>query len=685
MSGSPLSNHGPFQHALHDDVPPLEASPVPRQAISVRLREFLEELSDSHDDLVNARKDLLVEREKVRAAAKPLSAQRTQTRSAETAFMDLARQFCNEHGIAFPPHLAAAYGTLQMEHDNLGVLAEENFQAERSLDALEWEYLEKEEDFYQYDLRDHLADDTLGSFPPPESVSHSERPPPEPDPGFDPIPPGIADYRSALGESERLKRSFDGLRLKIVRFQSTEDAGDTSAGVDLASLHDDPIYKPNDDDLLTQISQNEVRVQHLRQDLMQYDDLIPVKYRRNSDNVLLTNRPGPSLDMASRARSDGDFPTLLSNTPSKYRIPDWLLDCLKKNALEKTHYQNILGEKLAQVHRPDYDAWEDCAPQFWFDDNFENPSNSEKDSLSGTGETDWVHLSPRTAEKEHIQPNTGLLLADPFTPQFPSTAANNDAGNNATSPLEPQGTEVPVPQVMLPGSPQDGLPTKGSTDQGIMSFEEQSAPGAQPVQSDHNPSIDITSPDQDPPLHRDELIHLSVPDPPRVDNSQTSVSSDRDTLFAGDALPLLHSSASLGVDGNNVESDGTIKTGPPVDTPGSCEPFKHCPPAMDSKTSNKAGRAVAASSLSESAVTPIVKSPIVPDNTTSQWRLQLPYSRATQSHQKVSSSASCPWAWGSNRSISPSRQYDIYKHARNSSSPAPLPDYQDLAHTLRGL
>lgn len=340
-----------------------------------RLRQALKIASENHEELADAREEVLVEREAVRSRAKRVRAQRIRTGDAEASFINQFRKTFLEHASSFPPALAAAYQKVIEERDALGSIEVDYLQVEEDLGAHEWEFTEKENDFYQYGLQELFSEDLL------HSLHHiKETQPRTPSPHPPPITTSASSqYQEAIAERDRLLREFDALRPKQAKILDRLET-ESNQYSDFWEEKQDSAFVNEYSDLLTKIMECDVDIQRLRHESLG----IPIN-RRNSNHVHSTST-SLYFEPIARPLSDGALPNLLESPSVTHRIRAWLLDYLKSNALEKTQYLNILKHtlKLSDIAHFDFASWEDRASRHWGSDLTEHVPLAENDSHIST-------------------------------------------------------------------------------------------------------------------------------------------------------------------------------------------------------------------------------------------------------------------------------------------------------------
>ncbi|KAF2469457.1 uncharacterized protein BDR25DRAFT_49696 [Lindgomyces ingoldianus] len=364
-------------------------------------RQRFEKASKIQEKLAEEREKLLLERDNVRSAGKKVRIRRVQTGDAEAAFMSVLREFINRHGDLFTSELNAAYRKVEQERDILGSMEEDYLQAERSLGGSEWTFIDKENDFYQYEIQDLFSDGFLNRY----TLNKDTEPPPQPSrPDLLPSSALIRmEYQATLAKLDQLKRQFNALRPEQAKFIEEQKARKRHRSGDLSGAPETSEFVTRYSALLTEIAECEVKIQQFKQDLMQREALDSVMTRRNSDPAHFEVRKVVSFDTITRAQTDGVVPTLLENPAIKHRIRDWILERLKTNPVERTTYLNI----LAQFHVPysDHESWEDRATQYWPHDMSEESHQSPQEIHSITHQTS-KSLNPNTLSNSPGQHQT---------------------------------------------------------------------------------------------------------------------------------------------------------------------------------------------------------------------------------------------------------------------------------------
>lgn len=372
------------------------------------LRQQLDAFSKQQRQLANAREKLFMQRERLRSYGKILRAQREKTGSAEEAFMNEVRRYWNEQSgqTSLPPPIQESYQLVQQERDQLGVAEDDWIQAERKFGGAEWEFIEKETTFYEHDIKAQFSDSFFESLvdklrPPPQQPTHL------PEPAFALSTSGYQDkYESELSRLQELRKEFNSMRKPQARYID-ERRSHKLRQLPLSLLpKQDPVFIRRYEDLLTEIADSEVKVQQLKQKMMQTDNLAHVMKRRTSE-PLTPGQQKYSLTSLRRVQTEGGLSDLLDNfSDTKGRIREWLLDYLKNNAVEKRQYREILRYFGAPDLEEDHwqDSWDKDLSENYELDSFPRQSLSHptSDRVDSTEQIDTDDL-PTLQHKTKFQ------------------------------------------------------------------------------------------------------------------------------------------------------------------------------------------------------------------------------------------------------------------------------------------
>jgi hypothetical protein len=145
-------------------------------ALASLIRQYLGEMSNTQALLSSTRKELLIERERVKTAAGEVRQKRVNAGNAEARFMNHVREFVNNHLEQLPSTLLEAYDKVRETRDGLGEAEADYLQDEEDLTGAEWMFMNRENRFYQFDINSILSSPQLNNptFPqgqPPKTVS----------------------------------------------------------------------------------------------------------------------------------------------------------------------------------------------------------------------------------------------------------------------------------------------------------------------------------------------------------------------------------------------------------------------------------------------------------------------------------------------------------------------------------
>ncbi|CAI6340918.1 unnamed protein product [Periconia digitata] len=304
------------------------------QSLLSKIQRRLDEASLVQEELAGSRENLLIQREKIRSASNRLSDHRKKTGDVEAQFMNIVRQFYLERREEFPPILHDAYNNVEAARDRLGVMDEEYLQAERTLSGLEWTFMEKENDVYQFELHELFSklaatdvSSPSASRPPTPTVLHS------PD-RKQPISTVNVEeqYRMAEAELHYLRERFYHLR------------EEQSKHMDDLEVMPESLMLPDDSpelELLERLMTSEVKVQSLRQLLLSANEPLPPLNRRMSDPMHSKNPTPTAFEDHVTVRTESAVQTLSDNPSTQQKIQNWVYDCLSSTAIQRKFYIDI--------------------------------------------------------------------------------------------------------------------------------------------------------------------------------------------------------------------------------------------------------------------------------------------------------------------------------------------------------
>ena len=376
-------------HGKHGDVKP--AAFCTAQTVE-QLRRKIEELSAQQIELSEQREEALVDRQAFVQSATRVRKQLFKSASAATTLMNAFRKYYNEIGASLPEELTIAYKALDEEKDQLGALEVEHLQTEGHLGALEWKLTELEDDLYQYDLHQLLpsedTDDINLELQEPAHTATKVQ---------DPILASAAvQYQVLFDEYSQMVHHYEFLREEIAG-KLIDESKLTIEETELQELANSGFVQAFVD-LLNQIADCEVRLRDLKRQLVPHEHTSGIRVRRLSEPVLQPEKLCADLDVISLVQSESAVPDLKERASTLLHVRDWILDCLKQSALEKTQYLSILQQALAftDVLGTNFAEWENLATMQWPFDTIESeevpgiaiyPSTQATIRVASVGET----------------------------------------------------------------------------------------------------------------------------------------------------------------------------------------------------------------------------------------------------------------------------------------------------------
>jgi hypothetical protein len=399
-----MSSYQVSSAALEKQEHPGQAKFYRAQTVA-QLRRKIDELSTQQVELSEQREEVLVDRRGLIQSAVRVREQLFKSVDAATTLMNAFRKHYNELDAPLPEELVSAYTTLDEEKDRLGHLEVEYQQAENDLGVLEWRVMELENDLYQYDLQQILPNEDTDNISVyfQEPIHTAIKTP-------DLIPVSAAvQYQVDFSEYNQMMHHYEFLRKEIAKrlidesklsIEETELQDLTKSGFVQAFI-----------DLLKQMTDYEVRLKNLRRQLVPHEDTTGFRSRRFSEPASQAERLYDDSDIVSLVQSESAVSDLKERGPSLHRVRDWLLDCLKQNALDKARYLGILQQALARtdVLVTNFSDWEDRAAQQWPMDTIgpmQMPSISIRPSTQDTVRIASVGETEQTPEQRLIGTNT---------------------------------------------------------------------------------------------------------------------------------------------------------------------------------------------------------------------------------------------------------------------------------------
>jgi hypothetical protein len=352
----------------------------PHPSLIVRLQKRLDDLASQQEKLVENREQLLVDREAASMAQKKIREQRARSADTEIAFLNILRKHFNELGRPLPEDLLLAYDEVEKHHLQLRLLEEDNLQAVEDLGSAEWNFIELETEFYQYQLEQLLSEELekdIEEDAPTDLTTTRTL--------IEPIPatPGV-QYQAIIAEHSRLMKRFDNLRkqqmLRMDTFTEPEHswmraAEDTNMDKESTKLASD---------LLDLIAQCEIKFPWLRADLNVGAKPTFKNKRPLSEPDLIRNSMYERIETISHANSEGATSSHDDYIHVNEYISEWSLQSLKSSALEKLQYLNFLRPRITRKDALEqgFEHWESLITQSWADEHLDSLGLPKQEHIS---------------------------------------------------------------------------------------------------------------------------------------------------------------------------------------------------------------------------------------------------------------------------------------------------------------
>jgi hypothetical protein len=372
-------------------------------------------MSNTQALLSSTRKELLIERERVKTAAGEVRQKRINAGNAEARFMNHVREFVNNHLEQLPSTLLEAYDKVRETRDGLGEAEADYLQDEEDLTGAEWMFMNRENRFYQFDINRILSSPQLNNptFPqgqPSETVSKppihdlppcpvgslspsqvARLPPPPPPPHIWtsslPLIPHVSMSASLLAPTGReypavielgtLRREFGKLSQR--ESYDFEWAGENEAFVaeEDKVCEDQVMASTSDDrDVLLDIFNSEAKAQETKMEELDLALNESIPTRRYSDSTHLFSSGSNLSAPMRRTQTERATPFNRCSPAIGNKIREWSLMHLKQSAVQKRLYLNALEDNgidsSAEVD------WRVRATRFWSKDSLSEIRDSSE-------------------------------------------------------------------------------------------------------------------------------------------------------------------------------------------------------------------------------------------------------------------------------------------------------------------
>ncbi|KAF2803222.1 uncharacterized protein BDZ99DRAFT_526596 [Mytilinidion resinicola] len=338
---------GPARQS-HD--PPISRRGQVRRSKAARrhYRRHLENVQNLHKQLAKSREGLVIERVDLRGILEAIRLYRERAGNDEASFMTSLRQFCEQQGIYLPPDLHEKYLKVQAARDIIGKLEDDYSEAQKVFSASEWRFIEKEDDFYQYDMLDSFPEDSDENGNSEFSDSGPTTPHAISQPAAEDITERLTrDLITTAMEKRQLEDQFNGLREQEMFLMD-----DHKLRI-IADFSTPPEIEKEKDGIQRQASvvieklvAVDVKERNLKQELLSSSRPSLIIGRRASDPSGSSTMPLPTanIETISRAKTESNLAMYGDENPSnRRRVGQWLLDTMDASSLEKARFKAFLS------------------------------------------------------------------------------------------------------------------------------------------------------------------------------------------------------------------------------------------------------------------------------------------------------------------------------------------------------
>jgi hypothetical protein len=413
-------------------------------ALASLIRQYLGEMSNTQTLLSSTRKELLIERERVKTAAGEVRQKRVNAGNAEARFMNHVREFVNNHLEQLPSTLLEAYDKVRETRDGLGEAEADYLQDEEDLTGAEWMFMNRENRFYQFDINRILSSPQLinPAFPqvqPSETVSKppihdlppcpvgslspsqvSKLPPPPPPPHIWtsslPLMPHVsmsASLLAPIGREHPAVKELKTLRREFGKLSQRESYDFEWAGENGAFLaeedkvREDQVTASTSDnrDVLLDIFNPEAKAQETKMEELDLALNESIPTRRYSDSTHLFSSKSSLSAPIRRTQTERATPFNRCSPATGNKIREWSLTHLKQSAVQKRLYLNALEDNgidsSAEVD------WRVRATRFWSKDSLSEIRDSSELYAASLSK---VSYEPGSCDVSSTQSITSSLL-----------------------------------------------------------------------------------------------------------------------------------------------------------------------------------------------------------------------------------------------------------------------------------
>jgi hypothetical protein len=409
---------GELKHSLRT------SANLDKETMMLKYQDRIENVIAAYEQLIESRESLLLRRGKVRTSAIRVQAKRIDTGNTEVELMDRLRVWMSSINQNIPSVVSEAYTNLVTKRNDLAVSEDNYLQAERQLTGIEWSHIDEDSDFYQFDLKELLADlakdlattaraDGQGAQHSPEATSHDHPPSPQtlPQAPVETARP-VETQLDATTWSEKFPAQYESQSQRKPKSKHWSNAAQKSHnpvpqellgladGIrDLRDVQPNIVWDKADSDFflnhVSTLGQSHKDdrgkdVQNLEELFKEPTNLEKAHYNDSLRPVITSTSPrresAPATapfsgvkDISFDVISKGYTETAVS-APSKdpwagQRITSWLEEHLEANAVERTIRTNELRE--VGLINPSGNAWKNFISR-----DYDLPENDHTESLS---------------------------------------------------------------------------------------------------------------------------------------------------------------------------------------------------------------------------------------------------------------------------------------------------------------
>jgi hypothetical protein len=433
-----------------------------RQVAPVRqkYRQHLESLQEKHKQLAQSREqNVILKRMELRTILESIQRHRQKAGDAEASLVTSLRQFCEQRGIDLPPEIDSQYHEVQDQRDSIGKLEYDFLQTQKTYSASEWQFIEEEDDFYQYHILESFPedddDDTLSE------ASHEQSLP------FPSLSQPIAatstaeltrELVSTAVERRQLEEEFASLREQEVGYMDEHELRILADfGTPLKVLQEKEELHQQADEVIGRLVKIGIRESHLKQELL--SNASPLVGRRASDpwrSSTLNTMPRQT-NTISYAQTESGLASIEDSPPSnRKRVSQWILDSMDASSFEKARFRSFLG--TIHMALDDSSFWQKIR-QHWNDEaSGSSTAHSKNDSQASHASAKVIDYVAMKSEEQYVLPpqkqlnhETGSIVFPAL--KYPSTHPRSPLTQVDTATLDRIGGSDTIKELYTSESP----------------------------------------------------------------------------------------------------------------------------------------------------------------------------------------------------------------------------------------